>query len=531
MGSASTLCISLDPAPGLGHRRSMPRQLRIQYPDAIYRIMGLGYATNTHAVNGTTACRKGEYFRQPLSLANGNGAVWQNVSVVEANLATNSGNLFVPGTPESFGYDADGNLTSDGRWNYSWDAENRLVAMSANTTVGPQISLAFQYDWRGRRILKQVAANGVITNSTAFVYDLPTAASAQAGGWNLIAELNTLNAPSAPTLYRSYLWGLDLSGSEQGAGGVGGLLEINDPTNGVHFAAYDGNGNVAGLVSASSGASSAVYEYDPFGEVNRATGQMAGANPLRFSTKYQDRQTDLVYYGYRYYKASTGRWLSRDPILERGGNNLYAMSRNAPISLVDPRGHGVLSILDTVTTCASVVISAVFKDVLNLDSACSAAAAYSATHPDACLWCGYDFYSDKALAYDPVSLADQFKACILDLIKDRLPDQLLEEITSQIERTLLSHLLELSDDGNEKINARIFIHARYHCPAKRPYVIAALELDLTDPEGHSMRLEGKIIADGYCPLIWELTTPLEGDPSGCTCTCGKGYPGPSGRAQ
>jgi RHS repeat-associated protein len=494
----------------------------------MYHITGLGYATNTITVNGATAYRKGEYFRQQLGVLNGSAAVWTNITVTEANVATNTGNLFVARTPEAFTYDADGNLLSDGRWNYFWDAENRLVGMTANNTkpaVGPQISLVFQYDWKGRRILKQVWSSpgwqGALTNSTASVYD----------GWNLVAELNTLNAPSAPTLYRSYLWGLDLSGSEQGAGGVGGLLEINDPTNGVHFAAYDGNGNVAGLVSASSGASSAVYEYDPFGEVNRATGQMAGANPLRFSTKYQDRQTDLVYYGYRYYKASTGRWLSRDPILERGGNNLYAMSRNAPISLVDPRGHGVLSILDTVTTCASVVISAVFKDVLNLDSACSAAAAYSATHPDACLWCGYDFYSDKALAYDPVSLADQFKACILDLIKDRLPDQLLEEITSQIERTLLSHLLELSDDGNEKINARIFIHARYHCPAKRPYVIAALELDLTDPEGHSMRLEGKIIADGYCPLIWELTTPLEGDPSGCTCTCGKGYPGPSGRAQ
>jgi RHS repeat-associated protein len=38
---------------------------------------------------------------------------------------------------------------------------------------------------------------------------------------------------------------------------------------------------------------------------------MAKANPFRFSTKYQDDETDLVYYGRRYLNTSTGRWLSR----------------------------------------------------------------------------------------------------------------------------------------------------------------------------------------------------------------------------
>ena len=39
----------------------------------------------------------------------------------------------------------------------------------------------------------------------------------------------------------------------QGAGGVGGLLEVSDAANGVHFAAFDGNGNVAALVKAADG--------------------------------------------------------------------------------------------------------------------------------------------------------------------------------------------------------------------------------------------------------------------------------------
>ena len=58
--------------------------------------------------------------------------------------------------------------------------------------------------------------------------------------------------------------------------------------------------------------------YGPFGELIRATGPMAKANPFRFSTKYQDDETDLLYYGYRYYKPSTGDWLSHDPIDEPG---------------------------------------------------------------------------------------------------------------------------------------------------------------------------------------------------------------------
>jgi RHS repeat-associated protein len=55
---------------------------------------------------------------------------------------------------------------------------------------------------------------------------------------------------------------------------------------------------------------------------------MAQANPFRFSTKYQDDETDLLYYGYRYYSASAGSWLSRDPAQEL---SFWLMSRIARI--------------------------------------------------------------------------------------------------------------------------------------------------------------------------------------------------------
>jgi RHS repeat-associated protein len=65
---------------------------------------------------------------------------------------------------------------------------------------------------------------------------------------------------------------------------------------------------------------------------------MAFTNPFRFSTKYQDDETGLLYYGYRYYNSSTGRWLSRDPIGEQGSLNLYLFVNNAPLTYFDPYG-------------------------------------------------------------------------------------------------------------------------------------------------------------------------------------------------
>jgi len=65
---------------------------------------------------------------------------------------------------------------------------------------------------------------------------------------------------------------------------------------------------------------------------------MAKANPFRFSTKYQDDETDLVYYGYRYYNTSTGRWLIRDPLEEEGGLNPYGFVGNNPLDESDDLG-------------------------------------------------------------------------------------------------------------------------------------------------------------------------------------------------
>src|SRR5205085_2312036 len=91
-------------------------------------------------------------------------------------------------------------------------------------------------------------------------------------------------------------------------------------------------------VKATDGSVTATYEYDPFGQLIRATGPYAAINPIRFSSKYFDDEVGLSYYAYRYYSASLGRWINRDPIGEFGGLNLYGFVGNDPVGYVDPFG-------------------------------------------------------------------------------------------------------------------------------------------------------------------------------------------------
>ena len=155
-----------------------------------------------------------------------------------------------------------------------------------------------------------------------------------------IVELNgTDNA-----LVGTYVWGFDLFETMDGAGGVGNLLWVTLHTApglaaAAYFAAYHGNGNMVALISASAGTETARYEYGPFGEPIRVTGPAAALNPFRFSTKLICNTTDLVLYEYRAYNPSIGRWLSRDPIEEWGGVQLYAFVRNAPSILSDADGR------------------------------------------------------------------------------------------------------------------------------------------------------------------------------------------------
>jgi RHS repeat-associated protein len=174
------------------------------------------------------------------------------------------------------------------------------------------------------------ASTGAVIEDRYFIYD----------GWNVIEE--TIAPATGPVETAEHVWGTDLSGTAQGAGGVGGLLLRESSATGASYYHYDGNGNVTALTSA-AGTVQAAYTYGPFGETLRAVGPLAQANPWRFSTKYQDDETGLLYYGYRFYNPTDGRWPSRDPIGEEGGRNLYGMVSNAAVNYADRLGLEIQS--------------------------------------------------------------------------------------------------------------------------------------------------------------------------------------------
>jgi RHS repeat-associated protein len=246
---------------------------------------------------------------------------------------------FLPPAAQTFTYDADGNLTNDGVWTYAWDAENRLIAMetTAGAVMGGMTAqkLEFKYDYMNRRAEKLVRGgwNGTsytsVTSQRRYLWD----------GWSLLAEFSV--SGSTLTKLRTYAWGLDIARSMKDAGGVGALLQIRDHASGKdYFPSYDGNGNIAALFDAdsSTGTVAAAYEYSPYGEFLRCEGTYAKENPFRFSTKFTDDETGLVYYGRRYYDPANGRFMGRDPKKEKGGLNLYGFCGNNGINRWDVLG-------------------------------------------------------------------------------------------------------------------------------------------------------------------------------------------------
>lgn len=88
-----------------------------------------------------------------------------------------------------------------------------------------------------------------------------------------------------------------------------------------------------------NGSLSAAYEYDGFGQVIRESGPEASYYALRYSTKYTDIETGLVYYGLRYYSPTLGRFINKDPAEEGGGLNLYGFCLNNSVNGWDYLGQ------------------------------------------------------------------------------------------------------------------------------------------------------------------------------------------------
>ena len=217
-------------------------------------------------------------------------------------------------------YDANGNLTNDSRFAYSWNDENRLIEV--RTAGSGSFVMECRYDGQGRRRERVTHADGIATTNR-YVYH----------GWAVLAVRD-----GQDDLLETYTHGVDLSGSIGGAGGIGGILsmtQVSDLNPQPFFYHYDAQGNVINVTDEAE-QPVATYTYSPFGIVLAKTGSFDSR--YQFSTKEYDSTVGLNYYGYRYYSPQLGRWPSRDPLGEKGGMNLHGFVRNATTVAFDLYG-------------------------------------------------------------------------------------------------------------------------------------------------------------------------------------------------
>ena len=207
-------------------------------------------------------------------------------------------------------YDADGNQTlirtSTGIWQVTYNAENRPVRFvneSAKTVV------ECTYDYMGRRHTRKVSVNGTVSSYLRYMYRgyLQIAAIDAVSGafrWFLFWDPTQPEATRPLAIRKDgtwYAYGWDLTGNVTEVFGKAGYLRT-------------------------------AYTYTPYGEVT-AEGDVT--QPIQWSSEYNDEELGLVYYNYRHLNPHDGRWISRDPIEEQGGWNLFAYVKNQPIFLKD----------------------------------------------------------------------------------------------------------------------------------------------------------------------------------------------------
>ena len=213
-----------------------------------------------------------------------------------------------------------------GTWAVEYNAENRPVRWT-NAETGTVITMTF--DSQGRRTEYKSVTNGTQNTWLRFLYD----------GYLCVQVLYS-NEPY--NVFKEFVW----DPTEPVA--TRPLVFRYAPNSLNLFYAFDGNKNVSDVFyRMTSNGIGAHYDYAPFGGTTRthsdssASFDIVALNPFRFSSEYYDSELDLVYYNYRHYSPSLGRFLSRDPIEEQGGLNLYAFVKNSPIQKWDRLGRAI----------------------------------------------------------------------------------------------------------------------------------------------------------------------------------------------
>ena len=206
-----------------------------------------------------------------------------------------------------FSYDANGNLTNDRIWEYTWQQGRQLASMTNGSKTW-----VFEYDANGMRIGR---SNG--TKTYSYLYTNGLLSRMILGDDTLCFAYDAVGAPltvnyNGTTFY--YVTNLQ-----------GDVIAILDRT----------------------GYPVVQYTYNAWGELLSATGPMLSSlgalNPLLYRGYVYDRETELYYLQSRYYDPVIGRFINLDAYVSTGqgilGNNMFTYCGNNPVNRTDCSGH------------------------------------------------------------------------------------------------------------------------------------------------------------------------------------------------
>jgi RHS repeat-associated protein len=264
----------------------------------------------------TVAASNASFFWQPPT-NNSTSYTVNNLNQYPTIGTQTTGGTNCQGAAQGLSYDCNGNLTFDGNFTYTYDAENRLLKAN-NSTVNAK----YEYDPLGRRTKKAVSGATPIF----FLSD----------GTDEIAEYDNSNAVT-----KRYIPGPAIDEPIAMETVSGGAKE---------YFHTDRQGSVVAMSDGSGALTEGPYTYDPYGNcfVSLAVCSVSG-EPYRFTGRRYDAETGCYYYRARYYCPDDdrgGRFLQTDTVGYTADLNLYTYAGNDPTDRQDPTG-----LCDDLTGC------------------------------------------------------------------------------------------------------------------------------------------------------------------------------------